>query len=148
MLVHLPGSNEKLLIRFHHGKDVRTTSKKVSQTNLNPTVLLSHYLQVPVTNPSYKKPQQITPEDWTCWLLDKALCSPVGWNFNIFPLKCAGKPQLSIKACPNIWLPKTLISVQLQPNLAEHCPAMVTYSPSNQSPQYKNKRLFSVLSIE
>ena len=56
--------------------------------------------------------------------------------------------QLSIKACPNIWLPKTLTSVQLQPNIAEHCPAMVTYSPSNHSPQCKKKRrfLFLVLS--
>ena len=56
--------------------------------------------------------------------------------------------QLSIKACPNAWLPKTLTSVQLQPIIAELCPAMVTYSPSNHSPQYKNIKLvlFLVLS--
>ena len=50
--------------------------------------------------------------------------------------------QLSIKACPNTWLPKTLTSVQLQPIIAELCPAIVTYSPSNHSPQYKNIKLF------
>ena len=53
--------------------------------------------------------------------------------------------QLSIKACPNTWLPKTLTSVQLQPNIAEHFPAMVTYSPSKHSPQCKSKRLFLFL---
>ena len=53
--------------------------------------------------------------------------------------------QLSIKACPNTWLPKTLTSVQLQPIIAELCPAMVTYSPSNYSPQYKNIKLFLFL---
>ena len=44
--------------------------------------------------------------------------------------------QLSIKTCPITWLPKTLASVQLQPNIAKLCPAMVTYSPSNPSPKY------------
>ena len=56
--------------------------------------------------------------------------------------------QLSIKAYPNTWLPKTLTSVQLPPIIAELCPAMVTYSPSNHSPQYKNIKLFSVPSLE
>ena len=51
-------------------------------------------------------------------------------------------PQLSIKACPNTSLPKTLTSVQLQLNIAELCPAIVTYSPSNHSLQYNNTRLF------
>ena len=49
--------------------------------------------------------------------------------------------QLSIKACPKTWLPKTLTSVQLQPIIADLCPAMVTFSPSNHSPQYKNIKL-------
>ena len=49
--------------------------------------------------------------------------------------------QLSITARPNTWLPKTLTSVQLQPNIADLCPAMVTYSSSNHSPQYKYMRL-------
>ena len=53
--------------------------------------------------------------------------------------------QLSNKACPNTWLPKTLTSVQLQPIITELCPAMVTYSPSNYSPQYKNIKLFLFL---
>ena len=48
------------------------------------------------------------------------------------------RTQLSTKACPNIWLPKTLTSVQLQLIIAKLCLAMVTYSPSNDSPQYKN----------
>ena len=55
--------------------------------------------------------------------------------------------QLSIKACPNTWLPKTLTSVQLQPNIAELCPAMVTYSPSNHSSQYKHRMLFMSLEL-
>ena len=42
-----------------------------------------------------------------------------------------------MKACPNNWLPKTLTSVQLQPELAKLYPAMVTYSPSNHSALYK-----------
>ena len=50
--------------------------------------------------------------------------------------------QLSIKTCPITWLPKTLASVQLQPNIAKLCPAMVTYSPSNQSPKNNYLRLF------
>ena len=57
----------------------------------------------------------------------------------------AGLAQLSIKACSNTWLPKTLTSVELQPIIAELCPAMVTYSPSNHSPQYKNIKLFLFL---
>ena len=57
----------------------------------------------------------------------------------------ASSSQLSNKACPNTWLPKTLTSVQLQPIIAELCPAMVTYSPSIHSPQYKNIILFMFL---
>ena len=45
--------------------------------------------------------------------------------------------QLSIKARSNKWLPKTLLSVQLQPNISYNCSAMVAYSPANHSPQYK-----------
>ena len=64
-------------------------------------------------------------------------------------MNTAGEAQLSMKACPNTWLPKTLTSVQLQPNIAELCPAMVTYSPSNHSPQHKNIGLFlSLVSSE
>ena len=56
--------------------------------------------------------------------------------------------QLSIKACPNTWLLKTLTSVQLQPIIAELCLVMVTYSLSNHSPQYNSIKLFSVPSTE
>ena len=44
-----------------------------------------------------------------------------------------------------MWLPKTFTSVQLQPNIAELWPAIVTYSPSNHSPQYKYLELFLCL---
>ena len=54
-------------------------------------------------------------------------------------------PQLSIRACPNTWLPKKLTSLHLQPIIAELCPAMVTYSPSNHSPWNQNIRLFLCL---
>ena len=37
---------------------------------------------------------------------------------------------------------KTFTAVQLQPNIEELCPAMVTYSPSNRSQKHKTKRLF------
>ena len=50
--------------------------------------------------------------------------------------------QVSIRACPKTLLPKTLTSVQLQPKIAELFPAMVTYSASNHSLQYKNITLF------
>ena len=53
--------------------------------------------------------------------------------------------QLSIKAFPNTWLPKTLTSVQLQPIIIQLCPAMLTYSPSNHSPQYNNIKHFLFL---
>ena len=33
--------------------------------------------------------------------------------------------------CPNTWLSKTPTSVKLQSNIAELCPALVTYSPTN-----------------
>ena len=36
--------------------------------------------------------------------------------------------QLSFKACPNTWLPKTLTIITPQPTLPELCPAKVTNS--------------------
>ena len=68
------------------------------------------------------------------------------WGIIQFPIHWGTlQAQLSTKACPNTWLPKTLTSVQLQPIIAELCPAMATYSPSNHSPQYKNLKLFLFL---
>ena len=43
--------------------------------------------------------------------------------------------QLSVKACLNTWLPKTLIAHQLQPNTTELLPCLVTCTPSNHGPQ-------------
>ena len=43
------------------------------------------------------------------------------------------------------WLPNTLTPVQLKPHIAKLCPAKVTYSPSNHSPQYKCLGLFICL---
>ena len=40
--------------------------------------------------------------------------------------------QLSIEACPNILLPKTLMAHQVWPNTTEHLPGLVT---SNYGPQ-------------
>ena len=45
--------------------------------------------------------------------------------------------QLSVKACPNNWLPKRLKSVQLHPNITELCPAMVACFYSNLCSKYE-----------
>ena len=42
-------------------------------------------------------------------------------------------PQLSIKACLNTWLPKTLVAHQCNSNTTEL--GLVTYSPSKHSPK-------------
>ena len=57
--------------------------------------------------------------------------------------KMDGILQLSADACPNNWLPKTLKSVQLHPNITEICPAMVAFCYSNIGPQYKKIRFVS-----
>ena len=49
------------------------------------------------------------------------------------------RAYFSIEACPNSWPSKTL---KLQPNIAELCVVMVTYSTSNHSPQYKYIKLY------
>ena len=59
----------------------------------------------------------------------------------------AMKSQLSIKACPNTWLLKTLTFVLLQPKIAKLYPAMVTYPPFNHNLQYKNIRLYLFLVV-
>ena len=45
--------------------------------------------------------------------------------------------QLSIEACPNIWLPKTHTSSQLHPNNKELRPTMGAFCHTNLGPQFK-----------
>ena len=53
------------------------------------------------------------------------------WSTQDIPwLRNTVMPQLSIEACPNTWLPKTLTSIQLQLNTKKLFPGVVPFSPS------------------
>ena len=72
------------------------------------------------------------------------------FRFNLISLCDAelSKPQLSIEACPKTWLPKTLTSLQLNPNITQLSPAMVAYCHSNLVHNTSKFGFFVVPSIE
>ena len=47
--------------------------------------------------------------------------------------------QLSAEGFPNTWLPETLKSVQIHPNIIDLCPALVACCNSNLGQQYMKK---------